>query len=78
LFDKIKIVDNTLLYNKLTILPESMKSEVSDFIDFLISKAKKNNTYPNKPKPKFGSGKGMFIMKPSFDDPLEDFKEYID
>jgi len=41
LFDKIKIVDNTLLYNKLTILPESMKSEVSDFIDFLISKAKK-------------------------------------
>ncbi|NBB22859.1 DUF2281 domain-containing protein [Runella sp. CRIBMP] len=28
-------------------------------------------------KPKFGSGKGMVIMKPNFDDPIEDFKEYM-
>jgi hypothetical protein len=71
-------MDNILLYKKLAILPESMKSEVSDFIDFLMNKAKKNNEVLNKPKPKFGSGKGMFIIKPGFDDPLEDFKEYMD
>jgi hypothetical protein len=71
-------MDNILLYKKLAILPESMKSEVSDFIDFLMNKAKKSNEVLNKTKPKFGSGKGMFIIKLGFDDPLEDFKEYMD
>ena len=66
-------MDNAQLYTKLTTLPENMKAEVSDFIDFLLSKNKKNGT---KPKAKFGSGKGLFKIKPSFDDPLEDFKEY--
>ena len=66
-------MDNTLLYTKLSSLPESMKSEVSDFIDFLSSKIKKPS---QKKKPKFGSAKGMFVMKSDFDDPLEDFKEY--
>jgi Protein of unknown function (DUF2281) len=67
-------MDNILLYSKLTSLPENMKSEVSDFIDFLITKSKKN--YPGK-KPKFGIGKGMFKMKKNFDQPIEDFKDYI-
>jgi len=66
-------MDNTLLYSKLSALPDNLKSEVSDFIDFLTAKAKKK---PQKVKPKFGSGKGMFIMKPDFDEPLNDFKEY--
>jgi len=70
-------MNDALLYKKLSVLPESMKSEVSDFIDFLMNKAKKNNASLEKPKPKFGSGKGMFIMKADFDDPLEDFKEYM-
>lgn len=65
-------MDNTLLYSKLSQLPDNLKSEVSDFIDFLMSKNKK----PNKNKPKFGSAKGMFKMKKTFDDPIEDFKDY--
>ncbi|MBK7883670.1 MAG: DUF2281 domain-containing protein [Chitinophagaceae bacterium] len=67
-------MDNTLLYSKLTSLPENMKSEVSDFIDFHLSKSKK---ITSKKKPKFGSGKGMFTMKKTFDKPIEDFKDYI-
>lgn len=66
-------MDNTVLYSKLSSLPENMRSEVSDFIDFLSSKIKKD---AQKKKPKFGSAKGMFVMKLGFDDPLEDFKEY--
>ncbi len=27
--------------------------------------------------PKFGSAKGMFVMAPDFDEPLEDFKDYM-
>ncbi len=44
------------------------------FIDFLLSKKKKNEKLN---KPRFGSDKGMFVMKPDFDEPLDDFKEYI-
>jgi len=32
----------------------------------------------NGNKAKAGSGKGMFVIKPGFDEPLEDFKEYMD
>ncbi len=61
-----------LLYSKLTQLPDNIKSEVSNFIDFLLSK----NNKSVKNKPTFGSAKGMFKMKKNFDQPIEDFKDY--
>ncbi|RDC63354.1 hypothetical protein AHMF7616_01957 [Adhaeribacter pallidiroseus] len=66
-------MDNITLYSKLAILPDHLKSEVSDFIDFLAIKEKNKH----RKKPVFGSGQGMFVMKPSFDEPLDDFKEYM-
>lgn len=30
-----------------------------------------------KPKPQFGSAKGLITMADDFDEPLEDFKEYM-
>ena len=65
-------MDNTLLYKKLSHLPDDLKSEVADFIDFLMSKNKKSS----KHKPKFGSAKGMFKINKSLDQPIEDFKAY--
>lgn len=67
-------MENTTLYTKLSSLPENLKNEVSDFIDFLISKIDSKKT---KPKAKFGSAKGMFKMKKNFDDPIDDFNEYL-
>jgi len=32
--------------------------------------------FQRKPEARFGSAKGMFIMSPDFDEPLEDFDEY--
>jgi antitoxin (DNA-binding transcriptional repressor) of toxin-antitoxin stability system len=29
-----------------------------------------------KPRPQFGSAKGLFVMADDFDEPLEDFDEY--
>ncbi len=29
------------------------------------------------PRPKFGSAKGLIWMAPDFDEPLEDFKDYM-
>jgi Protein of unknown function (DUF2281) len=65
-------MDNIILYTKLSNLPDSMKLEVANFIDFLLNKNKK----PSKHKAKFGSAKGMFKMKKNFDDPIDDFNDY--
>jgi prevent-host-death family protein len=32
----------------------------------------------SKPRARFGSGKGIFRMSSDFDEPLEDFKEYME
>ena len=67
-------MDSISLYTKLNALPLNLKKEVSDFIDSIT--LKKNNKNKNK-APKFGSGKGMFVIKPNFDAAIEDFKEYM-
>ena len=69
-------MENTVLFNKLAALPEHLKAKVEEFIDSLLSKENKSFQKKNS-KPVFGSAKGMFVMKPGFDDPLEDFKEYM-
>ena len=62
------------LYTKLNYLPTDLKSEVNDFIDFLLQKNKREK---KKKHPKAGFLKGVFIIEDNFDDPLEDFKEYM-
>lgn len=71
-------MDNTLLYSKLSSLPEHLKAEVADFVDFLATKYQVNQPTSPHLKPQFGSGKGMFVMHNNFDEPLEDFDEYMD
>jgi Protein of unknown function (DUF2281). len=70
-------MDSLLLYKKLNHLPDAMKVQVADFIEFLEQKAKKGKKKDNKPLPKFGSARGMFVMRDDFDEPLEDFKDYM-
>lgn len=67
-------MDNILLFNKLAALPDHLKAEAADFIEFLSMKSKKKSS---SKKPKFGSAKGMFKMAPDFDEPLDDFKDYM-
>ena len=58
-------------------MPENLKLEVSDFIDFLLCKAIKDNGNVSIPKATFGSAKEILKMNTNFDKPLEDFKEYM-
>ena len=64
------------LYTKIASLPDSLKSEVITFIEFLKSKKDKTVSKSRK-KRVFGYAKGSITMKPDFDAPLEDFKEYV-
>lgn len=70
-------MDNTLLYSKLSALPEHLKAEVAEFIDNLTTKYQAKQPADSRPKPRFGSGKGMFVMHEDFDEPLDDFAEYM-
>ena len=83
------------LYSKIELLPEHLKQQVLDYIEFLLSREVKRQPAAQpvaqpvqteaKPaeaqKPPlragFGGAKGMFVMSPDFDEPLEDFKEYM-
>jgi len=55
------------LYTKISSLPNDIKSEVNDFIDFLMTKKKKEI---KKKKPIFGCAKGQIFISPDFDEPL--------
>jgi hypothetical protein len=74
------------IVNQLNELPEEKKQEASDFIAFLLAKSKADKQKADKesftkvegnPERGFGSLKGKIWMSPDFDEPLEDFKEYM-
>lgn len=67
-------MEHIQLYIKINSLPNDIKSEVNDFIDFLLTKKKKEI---KKKKPIFGCAKGQIFISPDFDEPLDDFKDYM-
>ena len=67
-------MENILLSGKITSLPKNLKTQVEDFVNILSAKI---NCKSTRQKPVFGSAKGMFIIRPGFDDPVAHFKEYM-
>jgi hypothetical protein len=61
------------IYLKLTTLPDEMKKELNNFVDFLKSKSGSKGKV--KKQRKAGLAKGLIQMKEGFDEPLEDLKE---
>jgi len=57
---------------------EALQNELLLFLDYLLAKQNEERT-GEKPKktPKFGCAKGTFKMVEDFDEPLEDFKDYM-
>jgi len=65
-----------LIYSKLSLLSsEPLKQELLFYIDYLLNR--QFTKQETKRTRKFGCGKGMFVMSPDFDEPLDDFKEYM-
>ncbi len=64
------------LYSKLSLLSsETLKQELLFFVDYLLDKQFSNKDEQRRPK--FGCAKGSFVLSPDFDEPLDDFKEYM-
>ncbi len=51
-----------------------LKREVEDFVDFLLEKSKKEKPI----KRTLGLAKGRIVISDDFDQPLADFKEYME
>jgi hypothetical protein len=65
-----EIMSETELMKKVSVLPENLKEEASDYVDFLISKYLTNEKSSVRKSLKFGMMKGTFKMSDDFDKPL--------
>lgn len=66
-------MNDTQLLSQISSLPDVLKKEVSDFVEFLKQKSSAKSKLKER---KFGYAKGFFKMSGDFDEPLEDFKDY--
>lgn len=70
-------MENETILSKLNRLPDDLKREAVDFIDFLTEKYEKKTRTPGRKGRTYGSGRGLFVIPDDFDEPLEDFKDYM-
>lgn len=68
-------MENLSLYTQINSLPENLKEEVRDFVEFLKTKADKQKG--KKGMRQFGQLKGKILLSKDFDAPLDDFKEHM-
>lgn len=66
-----------LLLSEIHQLPESLQLKVLDYVHQLKEEQKSENKYIKDGKRVFGALKGKFKMSSDFDEPLEDFKDYM-
>ena len=72
-------METGLLEKKISELPDNLKIKVADDVDELLAEVKKEAEEKDGfiIKRGFGSLKGKIWMSDDFDEPLEDFKEYM-
>ena len=63
------------LFEKAQALPEPTQAALLQLVESLAAKPMADAP---KPKPQFGSAKGLITIGPDFDEPLEDFKPYME
>lgn len=65
----------TQLAAEIEALPADLQAQVQDFVAFL--KTRHPQSEPLLKQRQFGAGKGRITMAADFDEPLEDFKDYM-
>lgn len=65
------------LHQKIESLPEEVIREVENFVDYLVEKRSELSKAEKKSKSIFGSAKGFFETGDNFNEPLEDFHDYM-
>jgi hypothetical protein len=63
------------IFEKAQTLPEQAQDALLRLAEMLVANGGASKP---KPAPKAGSAKGLIEIGPSFDEPLEDFKSYME
>ena len=63
------------LFERVRVLPEPTQAALLQLVEALAAAPEET---PSKPKPQSGSAKGLITIGPEFDEPLEDFKPYME
>lgn len=70
------MTDERALISKIHSLPEDLKAEVARFVEKLKKRAEGEIDKP-RIRRKAGNSVGTYHIAPDFDEPLDDFKEYM-
>lgn len=70
------MTEETELILEIQRLPKALRAEALEMIRDLVRR-KAPRALEKRPRRKAGSHPGLFVMAPDFDDPLEDFEEYM-
>jgi hypothetical protein len=65
---------NTSLKLEINSLPKELRAEVADFVEFLKTKSRTKSKLKSR---EFGFAKGKIELSEDFDEPLDEFKNYI-
>lgn len=68
---------STSLIEKISKIPKEKEKEVEAFLDKILDQIKKQESQATGKRGGFGALKGMIVMADDFDEPMEDFKEYM-
>ena len=55
-------------------MPPPLKAELVHYMEYLLARHAKSSTYG---QPQFGSAKGFYETSADFDEPLQDFEDYM-
>ncbi len=66
-----------LILREIQLLPELAQMEIFNFLLFTKSKYFEKTTMKRIKRPVFGCGSVKITMSKDFDEPLEDFKDYM-
>lgn len=61
-------------WQQVTQLPETEQDEMATLV---LKTLEQKKDEPLEARPQFGSAKGLIWMSPDFEEPLEDFKDYM-
>jgi hypothetical protein len=62
------------IFEKAQVLPEPAQKTILELVEELA----KQNAGSKPPAPKAGSARGLIHIAPDFDEPLDDFKPYME
>ncbi len=65
---------NTSLKLEINSLPKELRAEVADFVEFLKKKSRTKSKLKSR---EFGFAKGKIRLSADFDEPLDEFKNYM-